>query len=87
MNHDPNEQGISKLIQSIKKQFADFKNIGKCRMSVRISNHCYFCFEYAPYDGDILYQRQKCVNLVNSRCSIKRIVIEDCYPQCWEAFL
>lgn len=56
-------------------------------MSVRISNHCYFCFEYAPYDGDILYQRQKCVNLVNSRCSIKRIVIEGCYPQCWEAFL
>ena len=34
MNHDPNEQGISKLIQSIKKQFADFKNIGKCRISV-----------------------------------------------------
>lgn len=67
--------------------FAGVKNIGKCRMSVRISNHCYFCFEYAPYDGDILYQRQKCVNLVNSRCSIKRIVIEDCYPQCWEAFL
>lgn len=26
--------------------FAGVKNIGKCRMSVRISNHCY-CFEYA----------------------------------------
>lgn len=45
-------------------------------MSVRISNHHYCCFEYAPYDGDILYQRQKCVNLVNSRYSIKQIVIE-----------
>lgn len=67
--------------------FAGVKNIGKCRMSIRISNHLFFCFEYAPYGGDILYQRQKCVNLVNSRCSIKRIVIEDCYPQCWEAFL
>ena len=40
MNHDPNEQGISKLIQNIKKQFADFKNIGKCRISVR-STKCF----------------------------------------------
>ena len=40
MNHDSNEQGISKLIQNIKKQFADFKNIGKCRISVR-SSKCF----------------------------------------------
>lgn len=27
--------------------FAGFKNIGKCRMSVRISNNLLYCFEYA----------------------------------------
>ena len=27
--------------------FAGVKNTGKCRISVRISNHCYFCFGYA----------------------------------------
>lgn len=37
MSHDPNEQGISKLIQNIKNQLAGFKNIGKRRISVRIS--------------------------------------------------
>lgn len=47
--------------------FAGIKNIGKSRISVRISN----CFEYAPYDGDIIYQRQKCVGLVTQQCSIK----------------
>lgn len=29
------------------KLFDSFKNIGKCRMSVRISNHLLYCFEYA----------------------------------------
>ena len=50
--------------------FAGVKNIGKTCECMNFKSSV-LCFEYAPYDGDILYQRQKCVNLVNSQCSIK----------------
>lgn len=33
------------------------------------------------------FQRQECVSLVNSQCSIKQIVIEGCYPSVLGSFI
>ena len=51
-NMQPSSSGINKLLDPIRTFVANFsllkniQNIGKCRMSVRISKYCH-CFEYA----------------------------------------
>lgn len=51
-NIQPSPNGIIKVFDTIKNKISEFdvagkiENIGKCRMSVRISKYCY-CFEYA----------------------------------------
>lgn len=51
-NIQPSPDGVMKLFNTMKSKISEFaaagniKNIGKCRMSVRISKYCK-CFEYA----------------------------------------